>query len=366
MSGDPGEAGRIARVGLVGAGVMGSGIAQWLAARGCSVILRDTQPAALERASAVIRGLFEGAVSRGKCTPDEAAAGLRRIAVTTGWSGFEAADLIIEAVIEDAALKRDVLAEVAKVVSPDALIATNTSALPLEELFGPVPSPERTLGLHFFNPVSRMPLVELVVGEKTSAATRDRAAAFLAAIGKQAVVCRSSPGFVVTRVLFFYLNAAVRAWEQGVPTEEIDAGLREFGWPMGPLRLIDEVGIDVTDFIFGELAHYFPERFRRTAACAQLKRAGLAGRKNGAGRGFYRFDGGPERANDDESRRVTTTNSAAFTASRGSSALAAELMRVMTDEARRCVDEGVVASAAEVNLAMRIGAGFPVARGALL
>ena len=171
----PAPARPIRRVGVVGAGVMGSGIAQWLAARGCDVVLRDTRPEALLHARAVMRTLFEGAVRRGKLAAAEAAAGWGRIATTTEWAGFADCDLVIEAVIEDAALKRNVWHEIAAGVAPDALIASNTSALPLEEFALDVPRPERVLGLHFFNPVSRMPLVELVCATSTSAATRERA-----------------------------------------------------------------------------------------------------------------------------------------------------------------------------------------------
>ena len=351
----------IRRVGVVGAGVMGSGIAHWLAVRGLDVTLRDVEPAALVRGREVIQGLFAEGVRRGKLTTAEADAGLRRVVFTPGWEPFGRCDLVIEAIVEDVAAKRRLFAELDPVVRPDALVASNTSALPLEEFMAGMSRPERTLGLHFFNPVSRMPLVELVVGAGTSAGTRERARAFVQGLGKQPVECRSSPGFVVTRVLFFYLNEAVRRWEEGVAVEEIDGAMRAFGWPMGPLRLIDEVGVDVTDFIFGEMEYYFPGRFRRTTATARLLAAGLRGRKNGAGRGFYRQEAGADVVNDGETRTLRPAESAAAPAD-----VAAHLMRVMVAEAERCVAEGVVASPDEVDLALRLGAGFPVAKGGLL
>lgn len=264
-------------------------------------------------------------------------------------------------------MKREVFAAIAAVVPTTTLLASNTSALPIEEFAGRVTAPARVLGLHFFNPVSRMPLVELVVSAQTSDEVRSRAHAFIRAIGKQPVVCRSSPGFLVTRVLFFYLDAAVRLWEQGVPAERIDGALRDFGWPMGPLRLIDEVGIDVTDFIFGELAHYFPGRFVRSEACAKLIASGLRGRKQGGSRGFYRYDGGVEALNETETRAlVTAAPGGASREAMSRADVSAFLMRVMVDEARRCCAEGVVGSATDVDLAMRFGAGFPAARGGLL
>jgi len=152
-----------------------------------------------------------------------------------------------------------------------------------------------------------------------------------------------------------------------LPVRVIDGALREFGWPMGPLRLIDEVGVDVTDFIFGELAHYFPGRFVRSEACGRLLRAELRGRKNGTSRGFYRYDGGTEALNEAETRSLVPTDSTGATlAGMSSPDVSACLMRVLVDEARRCCAEGVVASAEDVDLAMRIGAGFPLAKGGLL
>lgn len=353
----------IHRIGVVGAGVMGSGIAHWLATRGFDVVLRDVRLEFVERAMDVIRGLLAESVQRGKTSAEDAAVVFGRIRTTTEWDGFAACDLVIEAIVENVAAKQQLFAELAAVVRPDALLASNTSALPIEEIAGHVPNPGRTLGIHFFNPVSRMPLVELIVGPRTSRAAAERALALVRTLGKSPVICRSSAGFVVTRVLFFYLNAAVRLWESGVETPAIDAAMREFGWPMGPMRLIDEVGIDVTAFIFTEMAQYYPGRFVATAACDALLKAGFAGRKNGAGRGFYGYAGAKETANDAETRRVV---SAAAPVHPTMEAIVERLMRVMVDEARRCVAERVVLSPDDVDFAFLAGAGFPAFRGGLL
>jgi 3-hydroxyacyl-CoA dehydrogenase / enoyl-CoA hydratase / 3-hydroxybutyryl-CoA epimerase len=360
---------RIQRVGVVGAGVMGSGIAQFLAQRGVDVVLRDVRPELVARGLEVARRLFDQAVKRGALTAGAANAGLQRITTTTGWDGFGACDLVIEAIVENTAAKRQLFTELAGVVRPDALLASNTSALPIEEIAGHVSSPERALGLHFFNPVSRMPLVELVLARHTAPAAAEAALGFVKSLGKTPVICRSSPGFLVTRVLFFYLNEAVALWEAGEDTAALDAAMRDFGWPMGPLRLIDEVGMDVTDFILGEMAHYFPERFRRSSACGRLLAAGLLGRKNGASRGFYRYEGGNESPNDDETRRL------AAAAARGGTGvgqrpaqteITRRLMRVMTEEAERCLAEGVVQTADDIDFALLSGTGFPSFRGGLL
>jgi 3-hydroxyacyl-CoA dehydrogenase len=304
----------------------------------------------------------ETAVRRGRMTAAEAAAAQGRIAATTGWEGFADCDLIVEAIVEDVAAKRTLFRELAGVARADVVLTSNSSALPIEAIAGEVPHPARTLGLHFFNPVGRMPLVELVLGPQTGAAAAGQVLRWLQAIGKAPVVCRSSPGFLVTRVLFFYLNAAVRRWEDGVPAAAIEAALRDFGWPMGPLRLIDEVGLDVTVAIFAELERSFPHRFRRSSACDRLLAAGRRGRKGGGGAGFH--DGGGRETVDEAALRAIVGGAAGPAAAPPD--LAAELMDVMAAEAQRCLDEGVVRSPDDIDFALLSGAGFPKFRGGLM
>ncbi|MFM1851049.1 MAG: hypothetical protein RIS54_733 [Verrucomicrobiota bacterium] len=352
-------AGPVQRVGVVGAGVMGAGITAWCAACGHEVVLRDVQPAAVARGRAAAATTYESAVKRGRMTTEAMEAALARLATTTAWDGFETCDVIVEAIIEQVTAKRALFAEIAAVARPDALLASNTSALPLEELMPLAVDPGRVVGLHFFNPVARMPLVELILGRGTTRGAAEMALRFTQGLDKSPVICRSSPGFLVTRVLFFYLNAACRLWDEGVSTEVLDAAIREWGWPMGPLRLIDEVGVDVTDFIFGEMAHYFPGRFERSEACARLLTAGLKGRKGGAGAGFYVHAGRDAAPNP-------AVTAGAKSAGLSPTVIAERLMAVMVDEARRCVAEGVVASADDADFALLSGAGFPAARGGLL
>lgn len=350
----------IRQVGIVGAGVMGSGIAQWCAARGFDAVLYDSQAEALERARAVMQGIFAEAVKRGKMT--EAAAGLAqgRIRFGTSMAEFAPCDLVIEAIVENVAAKQKLFTALAAVVRPDALLASNTSALPIEEIAGHVPHPERTLGIHFFNPVSHMPLVELILGPKTAPAAAAAALDFVKALGKSPVICRSSPGFLVTRVLFFYLNEACRLWEEGIPAGALDAAMRGWGWPMGPMRLIDEVGVDVTDFIFGEMAHYFPERFARTGICARLLEQGMKGRKNGASTGFYTY------ADRKEALNPAVMTLAPAARELPATAIVDRLMGVMVAEAQRCLDEGVIKTPDNVDFALLSGAGFPAFRGGLM
>lgn len=349
------------KIGVVGAGVMGSGIAQWCAARGHDVVLRDVKPEFVERGLAVIRGVFDEAVARKKMKPDAATAALARVRTTTSWDGFGDCDLVIEAIVENVAAKQALFAELTKVVRPDCVLASNTSALPIEELTATATSPGRTIGLHFFNPVSRMPLVELVLSPHTARVTAERTLAFAKALGKTPVICKSSPGFLVTRVLFFYLNEACRLWEQGVPTETLDAALRGWGWPMGPMRLIDEVGVDVADFIYGEMKHYFPGRFEGATICSRMLAAGMKGRKNGASTGFYTYAGGKEALNPAMAPFAPTGKSTLTT-----TAITERLNRVMIDETKRVLAEGVLKSPEDADIALLMGAGFPSFRGGLM
>jgi 3-hydroxyacyl-CoA dehydrogenase/enoyl-CoA hydratase/3-hydroxybutyryl-CoA epimerase len=324
-------------------------------------MMSDSDPDALKRGVQVIRGLFEDMVKRGQMTGAAAHKAMGGIGITTDLRDFADCDLVIEAVVEDVAVKRKLFTEIAAVVPPDCLLASNTSALPIEEIMSGVREPGRTVGLHFFNPVGRMPLVEVVLAPGTKRATAERALGFVRKLGKTPIVCRSAPGFYVTRALFSYLNAACQLWEEGVPAEAIDAAMRDWGWPMGPLRLIDEVGLDVTDFIYREMAHYFPGRFTPTRICGQLLAAGLKGRKNGASAGFYEYGGLKESPNPAVARFAPAARRDLAPA-----VIQDRLNGVLTEESQRVLAEGVLKSPDDADLARLLGAGFPAWRGGLL
>ena len=348
-------------IGIIGAGVMGSGIAQWCARHGFGVMLCDADREALEHAITIIRGLFDDMVKRGQLSHAAAHKAMGSIGVTTGLEDFDGCDMVIEAIVENVAAKQKLLAELSRIVQPDCVLASNTSALPIEELAAGAVKPERILGLHFFNPVGRMPLVELVLSPHTTRATADRALAFVKALGKTPVICRSSPGFLVTRVLFFYLNEACRLWEQGVPAKVIDRAMQDWGWPMGPLRLIDEVGVDVSDFIYGEMQHYFPDRFTGVTICSRMLTAGLKGRKNGASSGFYSYAGGAATLNP-----ALEAMAPPAALAMEPSAIADRLNGVMIEETKRVLAEGVLKGPDDADLALLMGAGFPAFRGGLM
>lgn len=350
----------VSRVAVVGAGVMGSGIAQWLAARGLEVVLLDVDETTLNRARGIIAKLFDEVVRRGRTGAAEAEAASAAIRTTTDWGGLAECDLIIEAIIEDLAAKQSIFAKLVSLVPPTTILASNTSALPIDALGADLPGPERVIGIHFFNPVSRMPLVEVSLGSLTSRATADRVAAWTRAIGKRVVFCRSSPGFIVTRILFFYLNEAMRIWSTQPDTRAIDEAMLDFGMPMGPLRLIDEVGIDVTASTIDGMQGYYAGRFESATTAAKLVGASLKGRKSGSG--FYHYSSSVEVVNEEA---AAITGAAPSGDPLDAAQIRERLLDLMVREAHRCIKEGVVKSAEDIDFAMRLGTGFPASRSGL-
>jgi 3-hydroxyacyl-CoA dehydrogenase/enoyl-CoA hydratase/3-hydroxybutyryl-CoA epimerase len=276
--------------------------------------------------------------------------------------------MVIEAASEKIEIKKDIFRELSA-AAPNAILATNTSALPIEELAEQTGSPDRVVGLHFFNPVSRMKLIEVVVSDQTSEEIRDRALSFARQIGKLPVLVRDRPGFLVNRVLFPYLLDAAELFESGVALDQIDQPLVEWGMPMGPLRLIDEIGVDITIDIANTLEKTYGGRDHAAAALHWLREAKMLGRKTGGG--FYRYEGKSQTPNDAlEKWRTAAVARGADPGRSAGSALAAtkdqianRLMFLMVDEAARCVEEKVVASAEDADYGMILGTGFAPFRG---
>jgi 3-hydroxybutyryl-CoA dehydrogenase len=280
----------IERVGVLGGGLMGSGIAESVAAAGFAVVVREVHGQAVEAARGRVEASVEHAVERGKLDDARREAILARIELTTDVGRLADADLVIEAVPEDAALKGAVLADVASRVSADAIIATNTSSIPIAQLAAGVPRPERVLGLHFFSPVPVMKLVEVVVALDTSDDVVAAAREFVERIGKTAIETKDRSGFIVNLLLVPYLMAAVRMYEEGFATREaIDEGMRlGCGHPMGPLTLCDFIGLDVLYSVCDSLYEEFkrPE-YAPPPLLTRMLASGRLGRK--AGRGFYEY-----------------------------------------------------------------------------
>lgn len=352
----PAEAHRPHTVGVVGAGFMGAGIAQAVAVSGATVRLRDLTPAAVAKGIKTARDLTASAARKGRFTRSQAAAIVGRISGTTEYAGFGRAQLAVEAVFEDLAVKRSVIAELEAVLPEEAAIASNTSALPIADLAAGARHPERIAGMHFFSPVHRMPLIEVIRADRTSDATVATAIAAGRALGKTVITVRDGPGFYTTRVLALMLQEAGRLFEAGAAVEEIDGAMTAFGFPVGPLALTDEVGIDVAAHIAAGLAERFPERFAASRAVATLLAEGRQGRKNG--RGFYLYGRGKKRP-DPLVYRLRAAASTVFPRD----LIQRRLTLASIDEAARCLEEGILASPRDGDVGAVLGFGFPAYLG---
>jgi 3-hydroxybutyryl-CoA dehydrogenase len=282
----------IARVGVVGLGTMGSGIAQVCVQAGLEVVGRDVTPELSERGRARIDHYLSRGVEKGRLTQDEKEAALARLCLVTDLTELASCQLVIEAAFEDLEVKRTLFAELDEVVAPEAILATNTSALSVTEIAAATSRPERVVGLHFFNPAPVLPLVEVIRTARTSDEVFDAAYAFALQIGKEPVACNDTPGFLVNRILIPLLNDCVRVLDEArVAPDDVDRAMR-FGanWPIGPCALIDLIGIDVhvhaSEALYAALRE---ERMAPPQRLLEMQEAGHLGRKTG--RGFFEYDG---------------------------------------------------------------------------
>lgn len=359
---DPGvRAETVSAMALVGAGVMGAGIAELAARQGITVRMREIKAEALQKGLLTIRGVIAERGRRKRTAVREVDAQMARVLPTLELTGMAHADFALEAVVEDLDVKRRVFAELEVRIPPGALLASNTSSLSIDSLASGLLHPERFVGFHFFNPVHRMPLVEVVRGERTSDTALVTAVTLARRLGKTPVVVKDSPGFVVNRVLMPYLREALYMLEEGYAVADLDAAMRRFGMPMGPFEVVDEVGLDVAVKVAGVLTAAFPERMQPSPALEQLIAAGRLGRKNG--RGFYRHRG-RKRTVDPNVRGVLGVRQ--NRRPQAVDTLTERMVLAMVNEAARCVEEGIVAGSEQVDLAMIFGAGFPPHRGGVL
>lgn len=342
---------------VIGAGVMGAGIAQWLAARGVSVLLRDINTDAVGRGMATIGKLFADGVKRRTFTPVEARAAMDRVAPVVDLPSLRRADVIIEAAVEKMDLKKDIFRKLEQLAGPDTILATNTSALSVTELAESLTARERVVGIHFFNPVHRMQLVEVIHTLRTDPEVVRRALKFVQAMGKLPVLVKDSPGFVVNRVLMPYLVEAARLFETGAEVTDIDEAMLDFGMPMGPLRLVDEVGTDVSLHVAETLASHYRRRMAVPEVLGKLVKGGHFGRKSGDG--FY-LHKGKEASVGEAAERFVKDDSAA---NLDRVDLELRMVLLMVNEAARCVEEGIVSGPEDVDFAMIMGAGFAPFRG---
>ncbi len=367
---------KVVHAAVIGAGVMGSGIAQWLSSRGVTVILRDVARQQIDRGLANIEKIYADAVKRGLMPEEKAKQGRARICGSTAPMELRDVQFVIEAASEKMEIKKEVFRELAMEAGPKSIIATNTSALPVSELADMTVSPEHVIGLHFFNPVSRMKLVEVVIAKQTSDETRDRSLAFVRQIGKVPVIVRDSPGFLVNRVLFPYLLDAAELFESGVDAERIDRALVEWGMPMGPLRLIDEIGVDISIDIGNTLEKAYGQRDHVPTVLLWLRDQQMLGRKTGAG--FYKYEGKMQTPNESlaqwrrglhgepegaEGPNIPPDRHRDPRLRLNQEEMTHRLIFLMVNEAARCVEDEVVESPEDADYGMILGTGFAPVRG---
>ncbi len=350
------------RIGVLGAGAMGGGIAQLAADKGWPVRMKDIRHEALALGYAQAAKIWQEKLKKRRMTKVDFASRMSLLSGSLGWEGFETCDVTIEAVLEKLAVKQAVLKEWEAVAGPEAIFASNTSTLPITEIAKAAARPERVVGMHFFNPVHKMPLVEVIFGERTAPEVTATIFDLAKKMGKTPVVVKDAPGFLVNRILAPYLGEGVRLLLEGVPMEAIDKGMREFGMPVGPIELLDDVGIDVAAKGAETLSAAWPERMPIDPAFGKLVTGSRLGRKTK--KGFYRYEG-DKRVGPDPAAYADLGVASPGSAPISAEALEARLVYPMVNEAAFCLAEEIVPSPGKLDLAMIFGIGFPPFRGGL-
>ena len=352
----------VRKLGVLGSGFMGSGIAAIAAQRGTLVRLKDTDTARIGKGLAAVRSVLEERLTKRQITKPQFEDQLSLVAGTTDYSGFGAVDLVIEAVFEDIALKQRVLAETEANIDEYVVFASNTSTIPIAKIAEAALRPERVLGMHFFSPVHKMPLLEVIVTPRTSPQATVTAVAYGKALGKTVIVVNDAPGFYTTRTLSAYMNEAGRLVDEGGAIEAIDKALVDFGFPVGPIALLDEVGIDVGGKVGLVLAEAFGQRMTPSDAMRRVVLDGRTGRKGG--KGFYLYDEKGKKGDVDPTVYDVIGGKAAR---RRHEIPAAEVVErcvlAMVNEAARCLEENVLRSARDGDIGAVFGIGFPPFRG---
>lgn len=350
-------------LGVLGAGVMGGGIAQIVADKTeAAVRMRDINWKALAGGMKAAAKVWRKKLERRRISRGEMQRKLARITTTTDWSGFQHADVVIEAVVENLDVKRRVLDEFEAIEKPGAIFASNTSTLPITDIAANAKHPDRVVGMHFFNPVDRMPLVEVIRGAKTSDEALVTIANLSRKLGKTVVVCNDGPGFVVNRILGPYMNESGFLLEEGNTIESIDKAMLDFGMPMGPMALLDEVGIDVAAKVAIILKERFGDRIPQQSRVVQVLYADHRLGKKG-GKGLYTYKDGKRQHPD---AGVYKLLGIAAPHPVDAKTAVERMIYAMVNEAAVILDEKIVETPGELDLAMIMGTGFPPFRGGLL
>ena len=354
---------------VLGAGIMGGGIAYQSAVKGTPILMKDINEQAIQTGLDEASRLLSGRVDRGRMDAKKMAASLSRIRPTLSYGDFDSVDLVVEAVVENPKIKGAVLAEVEKQVGSDAILTSNTSTISISRLAESLERPENFCGMHFFNPVHRMPLVEVIRGEKTSDAAIAATVAYAQKMGKTPIVVNDCPGFLVNRILFPYFGGFAKLLEAGVELARIDKVMERFGWPMGPGYLLDVVGLDTAVHASGVMAEGFPDRMQNdnTSAVALLVEQGRLGQKNG--KGFYNYEKDRKgKLRKQPAPEIQSLLDDVVTDKREYSdeEIIAAVMVPLCLETVRCLEDGIVDSAAEADMGLIYGIGFPPFRGGAL
>jgi len=363
------KGGKVERAAVLGAGIMGGGIAYQSALKGTPIIMKDIAQAGIDLGLAEASKLLSKQVERGRISAAEMAGVLNKIQPSLCYDGFDNVDVVVEAVVENPKVKHAVLAETEAQIRDDAVLASNTSTISITHLAEPLKRPENFCGMHFFNPVHRMPLVEVIRGEKTGEEALARTVAYALAMGKKPVVVNDCPGFLVNRILSPYLGAFIGLVRRGVDFTAIDRAMERFGWPMGPAYLCDVVGIDTGVHAGAVMAEGFPERMKYDFKTCQevMFENERFGQKNGRGYYAYEIDkrGRPKKiVDEDVAALLAPVIDGNETLS--DEAIVDSMMIPMCLEAVRCFEDGIAASATDVDLALIYGIGFPPFRGGAL
>jgi 3-hydroxyacyl-CoA dehydrogenase/enoyl-CoA hydratase/3-hydroxybutyryl-CoA epimerase/3-hydroxyacyl-CoA dehydrogenase/enoyl-CoA hydratase/3-hydroxybutyryl-CoA epimerase/enoyl-CoA isomerase len=354
----------VQRVGVLGAGLMGAGIAGAHIRRGIPVMMLDTEPKALEKGVAAITKSMQSRIDIGRMTPADMVTALAHLSTTGSLKSMTDRDVVIEAVVENEGVKTQVYRDLQPILPPGAVLASNTSTISITRMAGATGRPEQFAGMHFFNPVDRMQLVEVIRGERTSDETVVTLVALAKRLGKTPIVVRDCPGFLVNRILFPYLNESLVLLEEGASPRAIDKAATAFGMPMGPVTLNDLVGLDTSLYAGRVVNAAFADRAQPTRILDELVAAGRLGQKSGAG--FYSYAKGSRGVDDPAFEAILKRCRTGPQRDVGPEEITERLFLPMLTEASRVLTEGIVRDPGDVDMGLILGIGFPAFRGGLL
>jgi 3-hydroxyacyl-CoA dehydrogenase/enoyl-CoA hydratase/3-hydroxybutyryl-CoA epimerase len=350
----------VKKIGILGSGFMGAGIASVAAPQGTLIRLKDADTERVGKGLAAVRNVLKERVTRKQITRQELANMMALVGGTVDYSGFGNVDIVIEAVFEELSVKHQVLREVEQATPDDTIFASNTSTIPIARIAAAAARPDRVLGMHFFSPVHKMPLLEIIVTPQTDPQVTATAVAYGKKLGKTVIVVNDGPGFYANRILSPYINEAGKLLDEGVSIDAVDKALVDFGFPVGPITLMDEVGIDVAGKAGNIIADAFGERMAPSVSLQKVVAAGRYGRKGK--KGFYKYDAEGKKGGVDDSVYELLP-----TGNQRTNVPALEIQQrtvlAMVNEAARCLEEGILRSARDGDVGAVFGIGFPPFRG---